>query len=95
MLCEGISEITKIPVLKNVIKKPTSTQTQTHKDRVGRWENIEGKFLLSDPGTISNKHVLLVDDVVTTGATLESCGRELLTIERVKLSIATLAYTSR
>ena len=95
VLCEGISEITKIPVFKNVIKKPTSTQTQTHKDRVGRWENIEGKFLLSDPGTISNKHVLLVDDVVTTGATLESCGRELLTIERVKLSIATLAYTSR
>ena len=95
VLCEGIAEITKIPVLKNVIKKPTSTQTQTHKDRIGRWENIEGKFLLSDPSAIANKHVLLVDDVVTTGATLESCGRELLTIEGLKLSIATLAYTSR
>ena len=95
VLCEGIAEITKVPVLKTAVIKPRSTQTQTHKDRVGRWQNIEGKFLLADVAPIANKHVLLVDDVVTTGATLESCGQQLLNIEGLQLSIATLAYTSR
>jgi ComF family protein len=95
ILCEGIADIMQIPVLKDVIVRPTPTQTQTHKNRIRRWENIEGKFLLTRPELIKNKHVLLVDDVVTTGATLESCGLELLEAEQVKLSIATLAYTSR
>ena len=95
ILCEGIAEVNKVPVLKHAVIRPTSTQTQTHKDRLGRWQNIEGKFLLADAAAIANKHVLLVDDVVTTGATLESCGQELLDIPGLKLSIATLAYTSR
>ena len=85
----------QIPVLKDVIIRPTATQTQTHKNRIRRWENIEGKFLLTKPELIKNKHVLLIDDVVTTGATLESCGLELLEAEQTTLSIATLAYTSR
>lgn len=95
VLCEGIAEILQVPVLKNAILRPTATQTQTHKNRIHRWENMEGKFLLSDPNTISGKHVLLIDDVVTTGATLESCGQELLTTQNLRLSIATLAYTSK
>ena len=95
VLCDGIAEIMQIPVLKNVILRPTATQTQTHKNRIRRWQNIEGKFLLADPDAISNKHILLIDDVVTTGATLEACGQELLRGEGVRLSIATLAYTSR
>jgi ComF family protein len=95
VLCDGISEIMKIPVFKNAIIRPTPTQTQTHKNRVRRWQNIEGKFLLNDPEMVSQKHILLVDDVVTTGATLESCGQELLGADGLRLSIATLAYTSR
>lgn len=95
VLCEGISEIIQVPVLRNSILRPSATQTQTHKNRIHRWENIEGKFLLSDSDSISNKHILLIDDVVTTGATLESCGQELLATEGLRLSIATLAYTSR
>lgn len=95
VLCEGIAEIIKVPVVKSAVIKPRSTQTQTHKDRLGRWQNIEGKFFLADAAPIANKHVVLVDDVVTTGATLESCGRELVNIEGLQLSIATLAYTSR
>ena len=95
VLCDGIAEILQVPVLKNTILRPTATQTQTHKNRIHRWENIEGKFLLSDLQAVSGKHVLLIDDVVTTGATLESCGQELLNIQDIRLSIATLAYTSK
>lgn len=95
ILCEGIAEIFKVPVLKDIIARRTATQTQTHKNRIHRWQNIEGKFLLSNPEIISGKHVLLIDDVVTTGATLESCGRQLIDIPGLRLSIATLAYTSK
>ena len=73
-----------------MITRPQHTETQTKKGRIERWKNIEGKFQLLDPVAIQNKHLLLVDDVVTTGATLEACGNELLTAENVKLSVATL-----
>jgi len=93
VLCDGISAITGVPVLKNVISRLTSTETQTHKNRIERWLNMEGRFELRDPEAIKNKHVLLVDDVLTTGATLEACGHELLQAENTTVSIATLAYT--
>jgi predicted amidophosphoribosyltransferase len=56
---------------------------------------MEGKFLLNEPGLIRDKHVLLVDDVITTGATLEACGAELSQGTNVRLSIATLCYASK
>jgi ComF family protein len=95
ILCEGIAESMKIPVFKDVIIRPQATETQTRKDRVERWQNMERKFTLARPQTICNKHILLVDDVVTTGATLEACGNEILQAENTRLSIATLCYTSR
>ncbi len=93
VLCEGISAATGIPVLKNVICRITSTETQTNKNRIERWLNMEGRFEVKDKEAIKNKHVLLVDDVLTTGATLEACGHELLQGENTQVSIATLAYT--
>lgn len=93
ILCDGISAATGIPVLKNVITRNTSTETQTHKNRIERWLNMEGRFELRDPDAVRDKHVLLVDDVLTTGATLEACGHELLEGENTQVSIATLAYT--
>ncbi|MBO9573707.1 MAG: ComF family protein [Chitinophagaceae bacterium] len=94
VLCEGISEIMNVPVFKNILVRKENTATQTHKSREERWQNIEGKFELVNEEAVSGKHVLLVDDVLTTGATLEACGRELLKAGNLKLSIATLAYTS-
>jgi ComF family protein len=95
VLCEGMAETMNIPVLDQVIIRPQHTETQTKKGRIERWKNMEGKFILSNPGAIRNKHLLLVDDVVTTGATLEACGNELLKTEGVRLSIATLCVASR
>jgi ComF family protein len=95
ILCEGMAESMKVPVLNNVVARTQYTDTQTKKGRIERWQNMEGKFVLADPRAIHDKHVLLVDDVVTTGATLEACGAELLKAANVKLSIATLCYAAR
>ena len=95
ILCEGIAESLQVPVLSDVIIRSQHTDTQTKKGRIERWQNMEGKFVLAKPGAIANKRVLLVDDVVTTGATLEACGLELLKGENVRLSIAALCYAAR
>ena len=84
-----------IPVWNHVIIRPQHTETQTKKGRLERWKNMEGKFDLIKPADLCNKHVLLVDDVVTTGATLEACGNELLKAENLRLSVATLCIASR
>jgi ComF family protein len=93
VLCEGISDVLGRPVLKNVVIRPEHTETQTKKGRLERWQNMEGKFELINPSAIEGKHVLLIDDVITTGATLEACGREILKAENVQLSIATLCFS--
>ncbi|MEO5564759.1 MAG: phosphoribosyltransferase family protein [Chitinophagaceae bacterium] len=95
VLCEGIAEQLQIPILNDAIMRPLHTETQTHMGRIDRWKNIDGKFILTDPASIAGKHLLLIDDVITTGATLESCGAELLKAEAVQLSIACLCYASR
>ena len=95
VLCTGMAEVMNIPVLDKVIIRPQHTETQTKKGRIERWKNMEGKFILSDSMSIQNKHLLLVDDVITTGATLEACGNELIQAENVRLSVATLCVASR
>lgn len=94
ILCEGMNEVMGITLLKDVIIRKNNTQTQTHKSRTARWNNIEGKFELINPLMIRKKHILLVDDVITTGATLEACGSELLKARDVRISIGSLAYTA-
>lgn len=94
LLCEGIAEVIGKPVWKDVMIRNTSTESQTRKNRVERWQNMEGRFELVKASSIEGKHVLLVDDVITTGATLEACGQELLKAENIKMSIATLCFSS-
>ena len=95
ILCDGIAETMRIPVLKDAIIRTTNTETQTHKNRIERWQNIKGKFLINNEALIKNKHLLLVDDIITTGATLDACAAELLKAENTEVSIATLAFALR
>lgn len=93
LICEGIREVWKKPILTHVITRNRFTHTQTHQNRLHRWENMQGVFSVTQPSLLKHKHLLLVDDVVTTGATLEACGTVLLAIPGVRLSLAAAAYT--
>jgi ComF family protein len=72
----------------------SKSETQTKKSRYERWVNVEKVFSVFDPEQLENKHVLLVDDVITTGATLEACVNALIEVKNIKISIATIAYSA-
>jgi len=89
-IANGIAEILQIPVLNNVLYRTTDTATQTKKKRYKRWENVAETFKVDNVNLISGKNILLVDDVITTGATLESCAK-MLTPHHCKVYIATIS----
>lgn len=93
ILCRGMADVLQLPILQNAIRRSSFSETQTHKNRIERWQNMQGRFELLNANAIANKHILLVDDVITTGATLEACGEQLLTAPGTRLSIITMAYT--
>ena len=95
IICNGISEVMNIPVLNGNVIRPKFTETQTHKHRTERWVNVAGSFVIKNADTLKEKNILLVDDVITTGATLEACGSALLQTEGLKLFIATLAHAAK
>ena len=89
----ALSKRLKKPYVKDVLIRTSASKTQTFKQRFERFSNNNTKFSIPNKSLLENKHILLIDDVITTGATLESCCKELLTSENVKISIATMAYT--
>ncbi len=92
-IASGIGASMGKPVEKNNLIRVVHTTSQTKKSRYDRWKNVKGIFAVQQPETLLNKHVLLIDDVLTTGATLEASASVLLEIEGVNVSVATLAYT--
>jgi len=88
----GLAQKLNAAVDDDNLVRVKSTETQTHKSRFSRFENMQEVFKIINPEKLIGKHILLVDDVVTTGSTLEACSLQLLKIEGLKLSIATIAY---
>lgn len=91
---EGLAIHLKAPVEAGCLYRQQFSQTQTRKARYDRWENVEHIFAVRKAVRLEGKYILLVDDVVTTGATLEACAHALLAVKGVKISVATMAYAS-
>ena len=90
---DSLSTVLHTKYLENVLIRSSTSKTQTFKNRIERFENLMTNFSITDTALLKNKHILLIDDVVTTGATLEACCKELLETENIRISIATIALT--
>jgi ComF family protein len=93
LFSEGLAEKLGVAEMSQNLIRNRVTETQTKKSRVERQDNVSGIFQVKDPDKLEGKHILLVDDVITTGATLESCVAELLRVPGCRVSVAALAYT--
>lgn len=87
----GLSESMRIELDTQTLIRARASETQTRKSRFNRWENVKEIFRVNDIGKQAGKHVLLVDDVITTGSTLEAAGHELLKVPGITISVASIA----
>lgn len=94
-IARGISEVTGIAMCTDCMERAIDTDTQTRKGQTDRWKNAEGIFRIRDAETLKGKHVLILDDVATTGATLHACISSLLTVPGVRVSVFALSQTAQ
>jgi ComF family protein len=94
MFAEGLASVMQARLETRALYRKVYSQTQTRKARYNRWENVENIFAVRNPERIRGKHILLVDDVITTGATSEACAQALLEVPGVRVSVAAIAYAS-
>lgn len=87
----GLAKSMQMDWQDSLLVRTSFTETQTGKNRIERWENVDDIFQLTTPDKIEGKHVILVDDVVTTGATLEACANALFSKVNCAVSILTIA----
>lgn len=90
-IAQGISAVTQIPLDIKCISRNKNTATQTRKSTVERWDNVDSIFTLCDSHLLVGKHVLIVDDVLTTGATVVSCASAFNGVDGIRVSVLTLA----
>jgi ComF family protein len=94
-IAAGMAEVLKLPVLVNAVGRTRQSASQTHKNRMERWQQMAGSFQVYPEALASFRNPALVDDVVTTGATLEACGNAIRAKSNVALHVVTLAYADR
>jgi ComF family protein len=93
LLAQGISNVWGAPILKSIAHKRKHTASQTTNDRFGRWENVQNLFV-GDARIANYRHVLIVDDVITTGATLESLTKAIKAVDStIQISLLSFAFT--
>lgn len=91
VIANGMTEVMKAPMNKDVLVRQVATSTQTKKSREARWQNVKDIFVLKETALFEGKHILLIDDVITTGSTIEACANTLLKIKGIKVSVAAAA----
>jgi ComF family protein len=94
VFAQGLAGPAALEIISNCLYRKVHSSTQTRKGRYNRWENVGEIFGVRDEDKLINKHILLVDDVVTTGATLEACAQVLVSIPGVRVSVAAIAYAA-
>lgn len=92
-IAQGIAEVTGLTIDTDSLERATDTQTQTRKGRTERWQNTIGIFRVTRPEALKGKHILIIDDVATTGATLHACISALLTVPSTRVSVFALTKT--
>lgn len=93
LLCQGIAQTFPRPIVNDNLVRTRHTDSQTHKNRIQRLENMKGVFAVKEPNALQGKHILLIDDVITTGATSEACWAAMSQIQGLRISIAALAVS--
>lgn len=91
VIIEGMREVWPLEAPPDALVRTASTSSQTRKGRLERWRNVKEAFVVRDEGPVRGRYVLLVDDVVTTGSTLEGCATALLAVPGTRVSVLTLA----
>lgn len=94
LLCEAMSRVLRLPVSHRSIYRRRYTNTQTHKSRMQRQDNMRDVFAVRHPERLEGKHILLIDDILTTGATLTACHDALAPIADLRISVAVLAVVA-
>ena len=90
LIAEGIAEVAGIPVSDRLLVRVRHTESQTNKTRAQRVDNMKDAFKIYDNGALAGKQVLIIDDVLTTGATIEACALALSAADSIKISVATI-----
>ena len=91
LLVEGIQQVWELDSAGRELMRVVRTPSQTKRGRLDRWLNVKEAFHLPDPEALRGKHVLIVDDVVTTGATIEGCVKALEAVPDLRISLFTAA----
>jgi ComF family protein len=90
-IAKGLSNVSGIPLDTNNLQRHIQNPTQTTKSIWERWQNVQGHFILNNPTAFKDKHILLIDDVLTSGSTLEACGQAIHKVAEAKISFFALA----